>query len=152
MPDSYYCIPSYTLHRKDRQGKLGGRILAYVNENLCVRRRLDLETNDIEALWLEVYPHKSKRSLLISGVYRPPSVKQEYNINSGKNIENAHLTNMELIVMGDLNYDFLNSTCFYKQDLVKVLRDLNLNQMVNVVTRPVSGTCLDHIYVLSKSS
>ena len=112
MPDSYYCIPAYKLWRKDRQGKLGGGILPYVNENLCIRRRLDLETNDIEALWLEVYPHKSKRSLLISGVYRPPSAKREYNINLGKNIENAYLTNAELIVMGDLNYDFLNSTRF----------------------------------------
>ncbi|PFX23820.1 putative RNA-directed DNA polymerase from transposon BS [Stylophora pistillata] len=144
VPDSYYYILAYTLHGKDRQGKLGGGILAYVNENLCIRRRLDLGTNDIEALWLEVYPHKSKPPLLISGVYRPTSAKREYNINLGKNIENAYLANMELIVKEELNYDFLNSTCFYKQNRVKYL---NLNQMVNIVAIPASTACLDHIQV-----
>ncbi|XP_022793559.1 uncharacterized protein LOC111332477 isoform X2 [Stylophora pistillata] len=104
----------------------------------------DLGTNDIEALWLEVYPHKSKPPLLISGVYRPTSAKREYNINLGKNIENAYLANMELIVKEELNYDFLNSTCFYKQNRVKYL---NLNQMVNIVAIPASTACLDHIQV-----
>ena len=54
---------------------------------------------------------------------------------------------MELIVMGDFNYDFFNTSSYSKQDLVKSLGSLNLTQMVNAVTRSLSGTCLDHIYV-----
>ena len=61
-------------------------------------------------------------------------------------MENAYLLNVELIILGDLNFDFLNTTRFYKQNLVKTLQNLKLKQFVNEITRPVSGTYLDHIY------
>ncbi|CAB3983518.1 RNA-directed DNA polymerase from mobile element jockey [Paramuricea clavata] len=35
---------------------------------------------------------------------------------------------------------------FLKHDLVKTLLNLNLTQLVKCITRPVSNTCLDHIY------
>ena len=73
IPSSYYEIPGYNLHRKDREGRIGGGILVYRNECLSVERCTDLETDDIEILWLKVCPHRSNRSLLISGVYRPPA-------------------------------------------------------------------------------
>ena len=65
-------------------------------------------------LYIEICPHKSKRPLLVSGVYRPPSAKKEYNIILGKNIENAYLENKELIILGDFNIDYLNPDSFLK--------------------------------------
>ena len=47
--------------------------------------------------------------------------------------------------MGDINYNFLDTTTYYKQD-VKTLGTCNLKQIVGEITRLVAGTCLDHIY------
>ena len=146
VPDKYYDIKGYNLYKKDRLDKKGGGILVYANENVKTKRRTDLEAEHIEVLWLEVYPHKSKRPILMSGFYRPPSANKEYNINLEKNIEDAFLLNLEMNVMGDINYDFLDTTTCYKQDLIKTLGTCNLKQIVGEITRPVSGTCLDHIY------
>ena len=146
IPDSFYNIPGYELFRKDRLGKKGGGILAFVNNSVIVERRSDLEAGEIESLWLEVCPHKSKRSLFIGGIYRPPSYKIEDDKKLGKNIENVHLKNKEIILMGDLNVDFSNSSKFKKHSLMKTLCDLHMVQLVNVITRPLSSTCLDHIW------
>ena len=87
IPDSFYSIPDFQLHRKDRLGKSGGRILAWVRSSLHVKRRDDLETNDLETLWLEVCPYKSKRPLFVAGVYRPPSYRIDDDKKLAKNIE-----------------------------------------------------------------
>jgi hypothetical protein len=76
----------------------------------------------------------------------PASANKEYNVNLGENVENGFLLNLEMIVMGDINYDFLNTTTYYKRDLIKTFGTCNLKQIVDDITRPVSGTCLDHIY------
>lgn len=75
LPDCLYSVPGFTVHRKDRMGlKNGGGVLIYVNDDLKHRRRVDIEhNNNIEALWLEVFPFKSNRPILFAGIYRPPS-------------------------------------------------------------------------------
>ena len=68
VPDSFYFIPGFQLHRKDRIGRSGGGILAFVNSSLQVKRREDLEETDLECLWLKTCPFKSKRPLLIAAL------------------------------------------------------------------------------------
>lgn len=82
-------------------------------------------------------------------MYRPPSVTRDYNIKLGKNIENACLENKEQIVLRDFNNDFLSIDRSHNHDLVKTLKNLNLTQVVNRVTRPISNKCLDHIFTNS---
>ena len=146
VPDSFYYTPGYQIYRRDRSGKTGGGILAFVNNSITAERRIDYEETDVESLWLEICPHKSRRSLLIAGVYRPPSYKVADDSKLGKNIENAYMSNKEIIVLGDFNIDFLNAGKFKNHSLVTTLRNLNMSQIVNEITRPVSGTCLDHIW------
>ena len=146
IPDSYYSIPGFNLHRKDRVGKSGGGIMAWIRNSLEHKRRMDLESDIVEALWLEVFPYKSKRSLLTAGVYRPPSNNAEQDKMLGINIESAYLINKEMILLGDFNVNFLSYIDFKKHYLVKILHSLNLTQVVNSITRPLSKTCLDHIW------
>lgn len=146
VPDSFYSTSGYQMYRKDRTGKSGGGILAYVNDSLQVNRREDLEEIDLECLWLEICPYKSKRPLLIAGIYRPPSYKAVDDKRLEKNIENAHLLNREIIILGDFNIDFLRTEKFQKHPLVKAMRNLNMSQLVHGITRPVSKSCLDHIW------
>ena len=145
-PDCLYTMSDYELFRKDRTDKLGGGVMAFVHKDLDVERRIDMEDGNIEALWLEVNPHKSKRSLYVAGIYRPPSSNIDVDKKLGRNIENAKLRNKELIIMGDLNVDFMTSGKFCKHKLMKSLLNLNLSQLVNQITRPLLQSCLDHLW------
>ena len=61
----------------------------------------DLESHDAEAIWLEVYPFKSKRSIILGSIYRPPPSKQADDTNIEANIERIHLLNKEIIIVSD---------------------------------------------------
>ncbi|XP_052778434.1 uncharacterized protein LOC128215865 [Mya arenaria] len=75
--DNMLQVKNYTFERKDREHKKGGGILVYVNNNIQYRRRLDLEVNDIESIWLEINGLYCK-SLLINFIYRPPNSQQKW--------------------------------------------------------------------------
>jgi len=121
-------------------------VLAFVNQDLRVKRRADLENAHLEIIWLEVFPFKSKRSLFISGIYHPPSYSSADDTCLEANIEQAYLLNKETVLLGDFNIDALNRSKFEKQDLCKGLKTMNFNQLIYVPTQPISGTCLDHIF------
>ena len=114
----------------------------------CRGKRTGVTLYGFKALWLEVFPYKSKRSLLTAGVYRPPSNNAEQDKMLGINIENAYLLNKEMILLGDFNVNFLSYIDFKKHYLVKILHSLNLTQVVNSITRPLSKTCLDHMVMV----
>ena len=89
--------------------------------------------------------HTSRNVPYLAGIYRPPSYKAADDKRLGKNFENAHLLNRE-IILGDFNIDFLSTVKFQKHPLVKAMRNLNMSQLVHGITRPVSKTCHDHIW------
>lgn len=78
-PDSFNSVPGFTIYHQDCKGiKKGGGVLVYVNYEISHQRRTDLvEDSNVEAIWVEFCPFKSKRSLLFSGIYRPPSSSKE---------------------------------------------------------------------------
>ena len=100
VPDPLHVVEGFTLFRKDRTQMHGGAILAYIGTDLRVKRRLYLEQYDLELLWLEVCPFKSNRSMLIAGVYRPPSFSKDDDTKLEKNIERGYLLNRETILLG----------------------------------------------------
>lgn len=146
LPDCLYSVPGFTVHRKDRMGlKNGGGVLIYVNDDLKHRRRVDIEhNNNIEALWLEVFPFKSNRPILFAGIYRPPST----NLSEDEAIENmlelVYLLNLETIITGDININFI-SPAYKKHPLGRAFSNMNFKQLITEVTRPSSGTCLDFV-------
>ena len=58
-PDTCYAIPGFIIHRRDRK-KNGGGIMPLISRDLSAKRRNDLESAEVEAIWLEVCPYKSK--------------------------------------------------------------------------------------------
>ena len=97
-PVDLYNLPGFDLLRKDRQTGSGGGIVVYINNELKFSHRTDLEELDLEVLWFQVCPFKSKRPLLMAGVYRSPSLKAEYDHRLAENINHACLLNMETIL------------------------------------------------------
>ena len=95
--------------------------MIYVNNKLQAKIRPALMTAQLEMLWLEVCPFNSKRSLLIAGVYRPPSSTSDIDASITKNIKKAYLLNKEVVLSGDFNVDFLNANQASKHKLIKTL-------------------------------
>ena len=69
IPDVLYAVPGFSIYQRNRVSRCGGGVLVFVNDKLKLKRQDDLENLDLEVIWLEVFPIKSKRSLFISGIY-----------------------------------------------------------------------------------
>ena len=63
---------------RDRQGDNHGGICVYVKENVHAKRRVDLELQNIECLWIEVSSNRNK--LMIGTFYRPPNSLLQFGI------------------------------------------------------------------------
>ena len=64
-------IDGYSFISKPRKSAKGGGVGAYISSSVPYHRRLDLELDDIECLWIEVLFPKSKGFLIVF-IYRPP--------------------------------------------------------------------------------
>ena len=73
-----------------------------------------------------------------------PSKEQDDTIE--KNLELAYLLNCEIIIIGDFNVDYLKRASYNKHPLMRAVSSMSFKQLVTMVTRPRSGTCLDHVY------
>lgn len=123
-------IPGYNVYRSDRPKK-GGGIAIYVktrfhasvvlSESIC---------KQLEFLALNVEIAKSF-SLTVIGCYRPPSAAKEA-LTSLKHLL-SKLNYNELLIAGDLNWDWLNSV---SDDFKSFCDSVNLTQLVNMPTRP----------------
>ena len=74
--------------------------------NKC-KRRPDLESDQLECIWLEVKPIKSK-PFLVDHIYRPPNSGIAWNEIFEDSIENVLKEEKELYLIGDINRDLMN--------------------------------------------
>lgn len=138
-PDSMLELAGYTLHRRDRPGqKKGGGIIAYVSNNVKGVHVSELDDDEVESLWLNINPHRSKRPILVGAIYRPPGSTADTDAKIESNIEAAYLRNQEIYILGDFNINYLDSVAYNNHRLVKALKSLNLTQVIKTVTRPQS--------------
>ena len=94
-----------TPYRKDRTNH-GGGILVYVNNNLLHKRRPDLEIFWEEAIWIEIV--LNNQQFLIGTFYSPKPQDRTFFEALDRNIEKALDSSRNIIILGDLNEDFLN--------------------------------------------
>ena len=76
IPTTQFKIDNYNLpFRKDRSDNSGyGGVMAWVNSNILCKRRLDLEHDSYELMWLELKLLNVK--ILLGIIYRPPNTKR----------------------------------------------------------------------------
>ena len=74
----------------------------YVRNGINAKRRLDLETNNISCIWLEITVGKSK-PFLIGSMYRLPNAKVELIDRFEKFIDIVSREGKEMILLGDFN-------------------------------------------------
>ena len=68
-------VDGYTFIRKDWKNDTGerGEVGCCVRTEICWQRRKDLESDNIEVIWLEIFVKKSCL-ILIGIIYRPPNI------------------------------------------------------------------------------
>lgn len=152
IDDKTISIDGYTIERKDRdaissiQTNNGGGILIYLANHIDYVRRHDLETDDIESVWVEIRVKNSK-SFLLCSVYRQPSAKNDWFDKFSVQLERSEYKNNELYIMGDLNIDIKDGRI--TNTTWKHITELNnLHQVIREPTRITahSKTLIDHIY------
>ena len=131
--------------RKDNDSNGGGGIIVYVRNRINAIRRLDLETNNISCIWLEITIGKSK-PFLIGNMYRPPDAKVEFIDRFENFIDNVSSEGKEMILLEDFNKNLL----YNHKDIEweNFITSLGLSQLVCDPTRvtDTSSTLIDHIY------
>ena len=146
-------IDGYKIERKDRydnnpnaSGK-GGGVLFYVADHINYARRNNLESPDIESIWLEI-KLKNNKPFLVCSFYRPPSANTEWCENFSRQIENSLTISDEVYIMGDINFD--GSTGQLSNSKWKHIVEIHdLQQVIDQPTRVTahSSTLIDHLYV-----
>ena len=117
----------------------------YVRKDLTVKRRADLEINDIECLWLEVTPKKGK-SFLIGTLYRNPAERAEWADRFEGFNEHVSSENKDITIMGDFNKDL--SFTNFNREWADFTTSLGRRQLVTQPTRVTDtfSTLIDHLY------
>lgn len=140
---SYLIRNGYQLpFRKDRFDNQGyGGVLAWVPTYIAAKRRSDLESYDLEAMWLEVRCHNNK--FLLCTIYRPPNSGNQFWTNLQLSIDSARNTEVKNIILtGDLNADQGTYSGNKLADFVSVNNfKLHINEPTRIT--PSSSTILD---------
>jgi hypothetical protein len=148
IDDKLIEIPGYSKpFRKDRPGRRGGGVVAFVTNNIVCKRLTELEPANIDLLWLELM--LSGKKVIIGIGYRPPKQNSEevdvfmdqFKISLDKIMG---IGSESVIIMGDFNDTCLQWDDSHDQsDLKKDFHDMiNLADMVQLVNEPTHIT--DH--------
>ena len=95
-------------------------------------RRKDLENDKIEAIWIEIFPQKSK-SILICFLYRHVDtssyLSKEFYLLFDDMLTTVNAENKEVILAGDLNCNY--SKKFESKNTKEIIKSNGLKQMIN---------------------
>jgi hypothetical protein len=146
VPDAVVMVEHFKLYRKDRTHGRGGGILVHVPDSIRSHRRIDLERDHIEAIWLELQVEKS--TILLCQIYRPPNSAKCILEDLSDVIEQASNERKELMIMGDFNCNILapNTTTNF---LTSIMEEHQLCQLISQPTRVTSQsrTLIDLCFV-----
>ncbi len=123
-----------------------GGVMIYISDSLNYICREDLESKNMETIWIELTPTPHPRHL-ICVAYRSP----DYTTNTWIDIFSEQLTNAyieceQVTLLGDFNIFFLN----YDNDTktwLEVMENYKFTELINEPSRVTekSNTLIDHI-------
>lgn len=146
VDDSMLSIDNYSILRKDACSPLHTGLAVYVHDSIAefVTRRLDLESDIVECMWLEIRVPKSP-PLLIAFIYRNPASQTSWYDSFITMLDDVPRHFANLYLLGDFNIDLLKEKNVTWDSVVSLF---GLHQMVKTPTRTTttSSTLIDHIY------
>ena len=106
-------INGFNLLRRYRLGDNHGGVCVYADKNSYVKRRNDLEIQNVESIWLEVTVQH--RKILIGTFYRQLNSHSDILLEIENSIGLAYDTNTkEILFTGDFKFDLLKQKSFKK--------------------------------------
>ena len=125
IKDGELNLDNYTFVRKDREIGIGGGVGCFIREDIKWQRRIDLESAELETLWLEIFVKNSK-SLLINLNFISESILQDM-------LSTGVCEDKETILLGDLNVDNLRQQ--NKKEIKHIINVNGLKQIIKAPTR-----------------
>ena len=122
-------ISGFKFVQKNRIAGEGGGVAMYFSDDLKWKRRTDLETDEIECIWMEVDIFKSK-SFLVGYIYRPPDsssyLRKDFNKNLNEMLTKVNNLSMEMFLLGDINVNYLVKSCHKEiKELLLLMDSIN---------------------------
>eukprot|EP00112_Aurelia_sp_Birch-Aquarium-sp1_P026369 Seg932.4 transcript_id=Seg932.4/GoldUCD/mRNA.D3Y31 product="hypothetical protein" protein_id=Seg932.4/GoldUCD/D3Y31 len=142
-------IPGYKCETKHRETGQGGGVAFYVSDNIPYHRRHDLESNDLECVWIEIIFPKTK-GFLVGVIYKPPDSSKHLTENFEEKLNEMLATvmaeNKECILLGDMNCNYLERS--EHKEIKSIISNNGLKQLIKSPTRitNTSKTLIDVIY------
>ena len=140
IDDSNVEIQNYVLLRRDKQIEGHTGLAVYIHNSILqfTRRRHDLESKEVESVWLEV-KIKTSKPFLICFVYRNPRATVQWLDTFETMIDNVPDKDIDIIIEGDLNIDLNKPQPIWNN----LITSLGLSQLINDITRTTSKTKKD---------
>ena len=147
-------IEGYRSFRQDRGDGAavkvrGGGLITYIKNDpgldVYVQEEQSLSNRHIEMQWLQI-TRKHAKNILLCNIYRPPEGKVELAIQHLENaLKQLRKSNMEIIMLGDLNIDYKNKQTPNYKKLIFFQKSNSLQQHIKTATRHTakSSTVLD---------
>ena len=89
---------------------IGGGVGMYIRNGIDYNVRTDLDDDEIEGLWIEISP-KFTKPFIFCIIYKPPDsskhLSKSFLIKLLRKIESINREKKEIIIMGDLNTNYL---------------------------------------------
>ncbi|GAB0182786.1 hypothetical protein GRJ2_000743900 [Grus japonensis] len=138
----------YRLFRKDRQGRRGGGIALYTNDQLeCMELRLGMDEEPTESLWVRIKGRTGAGDIIAGVCYRPPDQGDRADEAFYRQI-GAASRSQALVLMGDFNHPDIcwRDNAAERKQSRKFLECVNDNFLFQVIEKPTRrGAVLDLI-------
>jgi hypothetical protein len=144
-------LHNYNFFHTDSPTMAGGAGL-YISNELQSIYRPDIKFSVplVESCWSEIISGKNKPSVVVGCNYRHPTANlQEFSSELDSIIKQLNTKKHEVIILGDMNIDFLKYSEHTNTE--EYLDMLYLNNYIPLITKPTritdhSSTLIDHIY------
>ncbi|GAB0186117.1 hypothetical protein GRJ2_001077000 [Grus japonensis] len=139
-------MEGYRLFRKDRQGRQGGDVALYVNDQLeCMELHLEMDEEPTESLWIRIQGRAGAGDTVMGVCYRP--LDQEDQVDEALYRQTgAASCSQVLVLMGDFNHpdvSWRDNTAGHKQSR-RFLECIDDNFFLQVIEEPTRrGAMLD---------
>ena len=134
--DNEIKIPGYKILRKDRN-RNGGGVCCYIKNSIDFIERKYIG-KAIESIWFSV-KYKDKQ-IIFGTIYRPPNSTSVYYDNILSEIQRARDVCNHVIVMGDLNYNYVHDDTLSKNPVYNIEMLFDMKQLIKDPTRTTMST------------